>query len=125
MAFCDKHGIEKRTIAGGVSKKTGKAYNAFDVCDMCNLEKNAPTSAQPFINPVPSKSFQEKGTAIASAMEEKGKSIEKMHETKMKAECLHAAAIICAVTKATDYEQVIETANSYHKWLKDNGEPPF
>lgn len=39
---CDKHeGAEMRQIPAGVSKKTGKPYNAFWVCEECDREKKA------------------------------------------------------------------------------------
>lgn len=36
---CDDCGNTTRTIKAGISKRTGKPYTAFEVCDKCNPPK--------------------------------------------------------------------------------------
>ena len=43
---CDNCGNATRTIKAGISKHTGKRYDAFEVCDKCNPPKSQQKSQQ-------------------------------------------------------------------------------
>ena len=46
MANCENCGSPTRTIKAGISKRTGKPYTAFQVCDSCNPPKPRQQSPQ-------------------------------------------------------------------------------
>lgn len=49
--FCQVHGVAKKQVPGGVSKKTGKTYEAFYSCDACYKESKSGSKASVPVQP--------------------------------------------------------------------------
>jgi len=45
--ICEVHGVEWKVIPAGVSKKTGRAYDSFRVCEVAECKERPPSAQKP------------------------------------------------------------------------------
>lgn len=120
--ICPKHNFEMRLVPAGISKKTGRKYNAFFACQVegCDYRPSlgTPTNLMAF-----ERGLNEdiKGQRIERMYADKVERIEKYHGEKQdsiaRSVSLNNAVALYAHRPEINLKHILELAEEFYKYL--------